>query len=177
MASGCTVDYILTTEATAPPAAAPGTTWSYSNYGFALLGRVVELVTAQDLSTVIQERIAAPLGLRRTLLPTSGNGLTAPFTHGYGTGEVAPTQAPTVADDATGIPASCRWAHGGMVSTLDDLRRVWSQALATGALLEPEVWEQAQENSISFEFEGNYNGPGPGSTGGRCIPFPSPPRP
>ena len=159
LANGCTVDYILTTEATAPPVAAPGTTWSYSNYGFALLGRVVELVTGQDLSTVIQQRIAAPLGLRRTLLPTSGNGLTAPFTHGYGTGEVAPTQAPTVADDGTGIPASCLWAHGGMVSTLDDLR-VWSEALATGALLEPEVWEQAQENAISFEFEGNYNGPG-----------------
>ena len=82
-----------------------------------------------------------PLGLRRTLLPTSGNGLTPPFSHGYGTGEVAPTQPPTAADEATALPASCLWAHGGMVSTLADMR-VWSEALATGALLEPDVWSR-----------------------------------
>ena len=90
LATGCTVRYLLKTEATAPPVAAPGTKWSYSNYGYNLLGRVVELVTGQNLSTVIRKRITVPLGLQRTYLPTSGNGLRPPFTHGYGTGEVAP---------------------------------------------------------------------------------------
>ena len=51
LATGCTVDELLTVEATAPPVAAPGATWSYSNYGYNLLGRVVELATGQDLST------------------------------------------------------------------------------------------------------------------------------
>ena len=46
-----------------------------------------------------------------------------------------------------------------MVSTLSDLR-VWSQALATGALLKPAVWRQAKEDAIPFEFAQNYNGPG-----------------
>jgi D-alanyl-D-alanine carboxypeptidase len=46
-----------------------------------------------------------------------------------------------------------------MVSTLSDLR-VWSGALATGALPEPEVWREAQQHAIPFEFEDNYNGPG-----------------
>lgn len=159
LASGCTVDFLLATEATAPPVAAPGKKWSYSNYGYNLLGRVVELVTGQDLSTAIQQRIAMPLGLHRTLLPTSGNGLTAPYSHGYGTGEIAPTQPPTAADDATALPASCLWAHGGMVSTLADMR-IWSAALATGALLEPAVWRQAKRHAIPFEFALNYNGPG-----------------
>src|SRR5262245_19787219 len=122
LASGCTVDYLLTTEARVPPVAAPGAKWSYSNYGYNLLGRVVELVTGQDLSTAIHGRIAVPLGLRRTFLPTSGNGLSPPFTHGYGTGEVAPTGAPTASDNATALPGSCLWAHGGMVSTLSDMR-------------------------------------------------------
>ena len=91
--SGCTVSELLTAEAKFAPVAPPGQKWSYSNYGYNLLGRVVELVTGQDLSTALEQRIAKPLGLHRTLLPTSGNGLTAPFTRGYGTGNVGPTSA------------------------------------------------------------------------------------
>ena len=157
--TGCTVKYLLDTEAKVPPVAKPGTTWSYSNYGYNLLGRVVELVTHERLNTALQRRIAKPLGLRRTLLPTSGNGLSAPFTHGYGTGEVAPTQAPAASDDATSWPGSCLWAHGGMVSTLRDLH-VWSRALATGSLLKPAVWREAKRDPIPFKFAQNYNGPG-----------------
>ncbi|MFD9359973.1 serine hydrolase domain-containing protein [Streptomyces sp. NPDC060031] len=157
--TGCTVEELLSAEGKFPPVAAPGAKWSYSNYGYNLLGRVVELVGGQDLSTAVQQRITRPLGLHRTLLPTSGNGLTTPFTHGYGLGDVGPTQAPTAADDATAIPASCLWAHGAMVSTLSDMR-LWSRALATGALLKPAVWSEATKNPIPFVFAGNYNGPG-----------------
>jgi D-alanyl-D-alanine carboxypeptidase len=156
---GCTVDQLLSIEGSFPPVAPPGAKWSYSNYGYNLLGRVVELVTGEDLSTALQQRIAEPLGLRRTLLPLSGSGLSAPFTRGYGTGSVGPTAAPTVADDATDIPATCLWAHGGMVSTLSDMR-VWSRALATGSLLEPAVWNEAKRDPVPFVFTGNYNGPG-----------------
>ncbi len=157
--TGCTVADLLSAEAKFPPVAAPGAKWSYSNYGYNLLGRVVELAGGQNLSTSVQQRIARPLGLHRTLLPTSGNGLSKPFTHGYGLGDVGPTQAPTASDDATAIPASCLWAHGAMVSTLSDMR-IWSRALATGALLKPEVWAEATKNPIPFVFTGNYNGPG-----------------
>lgn len=157
--TGCTVEELLTAEALFPPIAQPGEKWSYSNYGYNLLGRVVELVTGKSLSTALQERIAKPLGLTRTLLPTAGSGLTQPLTHGYGTGSVGPMQAPTVADDATNLPASCLWAHGGMVSTLNDMR-VWAKSLATGSLLTPEVWTQATSDMVPFAFSGNYNGPG-----------------
>jgi D-alanyl-D-alanine carboxypeptidase len=157
--AGCTVDQLLSAEAAFPPVAPPGSKWSYSNYGYNLLGRVVELATGEDLSTAIQQRIARPLHLKRTLLPTTGNGLSAPFTHGYGTGDVGPTQAPPASDDATALPGSCLWAHGGMVSTLADMR-VWSRALATGALLKPAVWKEAKKDPVPFVFSGNYNGPG-----------------
>lgn len=157
--AGCTVEELLAFGAAQPPVAAPGEKWSYSNYGYYLLGRVVELATGQDLSTVLHERIAEPLGLSRTLLATSGNGLSNPFTHGYGKGELALTGAPTPADDAIALPSTCLWAAGGVISTLDDLH-VWSRALATGALLEPEVWAEAQANPVPFVFEGGYNGPG-----------------
>ncbi|MFZ3474263.1 serine hydrolase [Streptomyces sp. 4.24] len=49
--TGCTVEELLTAEAKFPPVAPPGAKWSYSNYGYNLLGRVVELAGGQDLST------------------------------------------------------------------------------------------------------------------------------
>src|SRR5262249_17759271 len=79
LATGCTEKEVLAAGASQPPVAPPGTKWFYSNYGIDLLGRVVELTTGQRVSTAIQRRIARPLGLRRTLLPTKGNGLSAPF--------------------------------------------------------------------------------------------------
>jgi D-alanyl-D-alanine carboxypeptidase len=157
LVTGCTEADVLAAGASQPPVAPPGTKWSYSNYNYDLLGRVVELTTGQDVSTAIQQRIAGPLGLHRTLLPTTGNGLSVPFTHGYG--PVFPTQAPSAKDDATALRTSCNGASGGMVSTLSDLR-VWSRALGTGALLNPAVWREAKRGLIPFAFADNYNGPG-----------------
>ena len=159
LATGCTPEFLLTAEAKAAPVAPPGAEWHYSNYGYNLLGRVVELATGQDLNTAIQERIAEPLGLRRTFLPTSilDDGLSAPFAHGYG--NTYPTRLPIVEDDATNLPASCLWAHGGMVSTLADMR-AFTRAQATGELLKPSVQKQATRNALPFEFPGNYDGPG-----------------
>lgn len=154
---GCTVEELLTIESTFPPVAEPGEKWSYSNYGFNLLGRLVELVEQKDLSTVLTERITEPLGLTRTSLATSGNGLTVPYTRGYGTGDVGPTQAPTAADDATYVPLSCLWAHGGMVSTLEDLH-VWLSSMES--LVAPDVWAEAMTDPVPFVFTGDYNGPG-----------------
>ena len=160
LATGCTEADVLAAGAAQAPLSPPGTKWSYSNYGYDLLGRVVELVTGETISTAIEQHIARPLGLHRTFLPTTGNGLSVPFTRGYGTGGVLSTQAPGVAsDDATALHQSCVGASGGMVSTLSDLR-IWSQALGTGALLKPTVWKEAQEDMISYAFSDNYNGPG-----------------
>ena len=157
---GCTEEDVLAAGASLPPVVMPGAMWSYSNYGYDLLGRVVEVITGLDASAAIQQRIAKPLGLRRTSLPTSGNGLTVPFAHGYGTGGVESTQAPGVAsDDLTPLHQSCLGASGGMVSTLADLR-VWSRALATGSLVKPAVWREAKKGAFPYAFGDDYNGPG-----------------
>jgi D-alanyl-D-alanine carboxypeptidase len=157
---GCTEEDVLAAGASLPAMAAPGAKWIYSNYGYDLLGRVAEVATGQNVSTAIEQRIAKPLGLRRTSLPTSGTGLTAPFAHGYGPGEVESTRAPGVAsDDLTPLHQSCLGASGGMVSTLEDLR-VWAKAEATGALVKPAVWNEAKKGRFSYAFDDHYNGPG-----------------
>lgn len=48
---------------------APGTGWAYSNPGYMFLKRIVEEVGEQSFATLIAERIARPLGLRRTFVP------------------------------------------------------------------------------------------------------------
>ncbi|HXA33922.1 MAG TPA: serine hydrolase domain-containing protein, partial [Acidimicrobiales bacterium] len=142
--TGCTVTELLTAGATAAPTAAPGTKWVYSNYGYDLLGRVAELVTGTDLTTLIRRRITQPLGLQQTYLPVSGTGLEAPYAHGYA---ASATQAPTKEEDATSLPQSCLWAAGGMDSDMSDMT-IWSQALATGALIKPKVWKEAQADRV-----------------------------
>src|SRR5690606_14769503 len=47
--------------------AAPGTVFSYSNDGFALLGRIVELASGQPYTDYVHQHILEPLGMTRSL--------------------------------------------------------------------------------------------------------------
>jgi D-alanyl-D-alanine carboxypeptidase len=49
----------------------PGSGWAYSNPGYMLLKRVAEEVTGASYRSLISERIARPLGLRRTFVAES----------------------------------------------------------------------------------------------------------
>ncbi len=44
---------------------APGVTYSYSNYGFTVLARVVERVTGQPYEDVVRREVLAPMGITR----------------------------------------------------------------------------------------------------------------
>ena len=76
----------------------PGTAWSYSNIGFALLGRVVEAKDGRKLADSLKARIFGPLGMREAegaLLSANR----ARFAMGYGPSD-------TDADYFPGIPLS-----------------------------------------------------------------------
>ena len=49
-----------------PIASQPGSRWDYSNLSSIILGRVVELVSGQDLASYLQEHIFEPLGMKET---------------------------------------------------------------------------------------------------------------
>ena len=46
-----------------PLASRPGTQWAYSNFGYCLLGRVIEQLTGQSYETYVQANILAPCGI------------------------------------------------------------------------------------------------------------------
>jgi D-alanyl-D-alanine carboxypeptidase len=106
----------------------------------ALLGMLVERVSGRPLADYLTEHILAPLGLDQTALPT---GTQFPGPHALGYTESFEVGGPPIS--ATDWTASFTWAAGAMTSTLEDMR-TWMPALATGALLSPEL--QAQRLSV-----------------------------
>jgi len=110
------------------PVFVPGAQYDYSNTNTILLGMVVEAVTKRPLARTYQKRIFNPLGLVETSYPDD-------------TAIPDPHPAPYEVDPVTGnleelplVNLSALGAAGGIVSTLDDLRR-WGRALGTGRFI------------------------------------------
>jgi D-alanyl-D-alanine carboxypeptidase len=109
----------------------PGSRWSYSNYGFILLGVVIEKVTGQSYYHYVQTHIHAPAGMTRSgslpehrRLPDRSIGYTKP----PGTTAWAP--------NTDTLPYRGTSAGGGY-STVGDLAR-FAHALLSHKLLNPD---------------------------------------
>lgn len=118
-----------------PPDFPPGTRWSYSNGGFALLGAVIEKVTGQSWHDALQEQLLQPAGLSRTVYGDSTQ-LIPGRVAGYTTDN--PERR---TKNASFISMSIPAAAGGLASTADDLLR-WIRALAGGHIVSREDFQQ-----------------------------------
>lgn len=121
-----------------PAQFAPGTSHVYTNANTNLLGAVIEQATGQPFDEVLSERILAPLGLDDTQYMVDAADWTQPHASGYG-----PADEPREPMDQN---FSIFGPAGGMVSTLDDAR-VWAEALAAGALLDPATQKERQQGA------------------------------
>jgi D-alanyl-D-alanine carboxypeptidase len=116
-------DYIARLGARAPHPA-PGGAWRYSNYGYVLLGRVIEVASGRPYFDYLREHVFMPAGMTRT---GPDGGAASPRTRGEGgLGWVAA---------APGLPSRASPA-GGMRSTAGDLH-AFVRALHDGRLLAP----------------------------------------
>lgn len=114
----------------------PGSSWSYSNTNYILLGLVVEAVTGRTVGEELESRIFRPLGLNATSLPST-RAMPAPYAHGYlsrGNGFV-PSPGRRV-DVTSWFDPSWAWAAGAIVSNGIDLTRFYA-ALLSGEVLSP----------------------------------------
>jgi CubicO group peptidase (beta-lactamase class C family) len=93
----------------------PGLAYEYSNYGFAILGRIVQNVAKMPYRQYIALRILAPLGLSSTALEPSSVAADR-LAHGYRWEDEQWKEEPQLADGAFG-------AMGGMLTSLSDLAR------------------------------------------------------
>ncbi|HEU5031850.1 MAG TPA: serine hydrolase domain-containing protein [Spirillospora sp.] len=104
---------------------APGTKYAYSNYGFMLLGRVIEKVTGQSYASYVQKAVLAPRGIKRMKL---GRSLTRAsgevhYFSGYTGTTVFDNSGTKVAFPYGAFNLENMDAHGGWLATAMDLTR------------------------------------------------------
>jgi CubicO group peptidase (beta-lactamase class C family) len=98
-----------------PFSTAPGTSYEYSNYGFAVLGRIVTNVSGVPYAQYLRERILKPLGMTSTTLESTDVD-PAKLAHGYRLQDGAWRLEPALPDGAFGV-------MGGMLTTPADLAK------------------------------------------------------
>ena len=94
---------------------APGVTYEYSNYGFAILGRIIANVSGMPYPRYIDERVLKPLGMTVTTLEAAS----VPerrLAHGYRRQDDAWLEEKQLPDGAFG-------SMGGMLTSIGDLSR------------------------------------------------------
>jgi CubicO group peptidase (beta-lactamase class C family)/microsomal dipeptidase-like Zn-dependent dipeptidase len=114
---------------------APGTSYRYSNTGYALLALVVERAAGQRFAAFLRGRIFEPLGMRDTVAHENGVSTVAARAYGYGAsrGSWARTDQSST---------SAVLGDGGIYSSTDDLAR-WDAALYDDRLLSAKSRELA----------------------------------
>jgi len=127
----------------------PGAKWQYSNGGYALLGRVIEVVSGQSYEEYVQQHVFAPAGMTRT-----SGAPREPYAHGYTFmrkgGAIALTrEVNDFALGAQGTPA------GGGYSTVGDLVS-FARALRTGNLVSKESLDRMLTPRISTDRNTQY---------------------
>jgi CubicO group peptidase (beta-lactamase class C family) len=98
-----------------PFSTAPGTGYEYSNFGFAILGRIVANVSGMPYPRYITERVLLPLGMTSTTLEAQA---VPPgrLAHGYRLRDGEWIEEPPLPDGAFG-------PMGGMLTSIGDLGR------------------------------------------------------
>ena len=111
----------------------PGTQHSYNNWGYALLGQILENLTGTPYCDYIPTKLLAPLGMVQTECLIARAPL-ADLVSGYDRNDDRSLATPHEALGKTPmVPA------GGLVSNVDDLAR-WTLALHGGKLLTPQSY-------------------------------------
>jgi CubicO group peptidase (beta-lactamase class C family) len=96
-----------------PFSTSPGTGYEYSNFGFAILGRVVANVSGMPYARYVRERILLPLGMTSTTLQAA-QVPAARLAHGYRFQDGQWLEEPQLPDGAFG-------SMGGMLTSVSDL--------------------------------------------------------
>jgi CubicO group peptidase (beta-lactamase class C family) len=140
----------------------PGTKWDYSNYGYILLGAIVEKASGMDYYAYVQKNVFDRAGIAHTGFPLAG--------------DMAGIAVPMWVKDGKLVSAMDMWPWrgtpaGGGVSTVGD-EATYMAALADGKLISPASLALATHARAGFGFkEGNGFGMGFIESGGNGLSY------
>jgi D-alanyl-D-alanine carboxypeptidase len=120
------VDELVDTFKHEPLAFPPGTSYSYSNSGYALLGIIIEKVSGKTYQNYIQDEIFTPLNMQHSYY-----GSFTKIIPNRVTGYVKTTQG---FKNASHVNMSLPYSAGALLSTLNDLK-IWQEALFEAKLV------------------------------------------
>lgn len=105
----------------------PGTRSEYSNFGYTLLGLIIEKISGKPYAQLLQEKICNPAGMKNTVpdvnVPVINNRASG-YDYNYFTGS----------QNSTYLDMSFVFSYGHLLSTVEDLY-LWDKALYTEKLL------------------------------------------
>jgi CubicO group peptidase (beta-lactamase class C family) len=118
----------------------PGTSWSYSNSGYFLLGLIAEKLYGTDLNTILQRNFFSTLGMSSTAIYDNANPPGHPEATGYSWIDGAYEKA---------MNWDMSWANGAgaLYSTLGDLM-LWNEGLFSGKVLQTSWLDSAHTSAV-----------------------------
>ncbi|GEM44492.1 hypothetical protein DC3_01270 [Deinococcus cellulosilyticus NBRC 106333 = KACC 11606] len=128
-----TLDQTIALFSSKPAHFEPGARFEYSNAGYLLLSKVVEVTSGQPFPLYVQSQILQPLGFKSTGFPTR-TGIIPRLVKGYLFDGTTHQKAPYVDPE---LPSG----GGGMASTGPELVR-WLPLLLSGKVLKPETVQE-----------------------------------
>lgn len=122
-----------------PPAFEPGTKWAYSNMGFELLGRVIEIVTGQDYFDYVQKNVFAAAGAKSASFPLQPKAGVSAVPIAYPYEFTASKGALKHFENKLGVNSRRGSAAGNSIASALDLIRL-SSAMRDGRIVKPETF-------------------------------------
>lgn len=114
---------------------APGTSWSYSNSGYVVLGVIVANVSGKSYGEFLHDRIFAPLKMNHTLVYQKGKNEVANRAFGH-------TKENDIFKETDQSATSATLGDGSIYSNLEDLAK-WDAALRNHTLLSEKEFQPA----------------------------------
>jgi len=127
-----TLDAMLKEFAKHPMPLKTGEAMRYSNTGYVLLGKIIEVTSKETYAGFIEKHIFAKLGMKNSQ---------------YGGRQIIANRASGYSSTDKGIvnagPVNMMWPHaaGSLLSTVDDLN-IWFTALRSGTLISAESYQK-----------------------------------
>jgi CubicO group peptidase (beta-lactamase class C family) len=128
----------------------PGTAWNYSNFGIAVLGQIIEVVSGKPYDRFMAERFFEPLGMKDTFFDVPSEKASRVATiYTYADGSLKTLTRPTPSGPRIPSPDS------GLLSTAGDLARFNQMMLNKGVLNGKRVLSAAATESMTTSYTGD----------------------